>query len=75
MTLNQLAEGQTGLIDQLSDANSILLRQCATLGFAPGASVKMLRRSRGKGPMQVKCEGTLYAIRADDARHIRIAVA
>ncbi|MDZ7925532.1 MAG: FeoA family protein [Marinagarivorans sp.] len=75
MTLNQLTEGQIGHIQQLSDTNTALLRQCGILGLVPGASVKVLRRARGKGPMQVKCDGTLYAIRAEEAAQIHMVVA
>lgn len=75
MTLNQLLVGQIGQIGQLLDGNSALIRQCATLGLTPGATVKVLRCARGKGPMQVKCEGTLYAIRADEAAQITMIVA
>ena len=75
MTLNQLAEGQSGRIQQLNGANSALLRQCGILGLVPGTLIKVLRRARGKGPMQVKCDGTLYAIRAEEAAHIQMNVA
>jgi Fe2+ transport system protein FeoA len=75
MTLNQLAEGQSGQIQQLSDLNNALFRQCGILGLLPGATVKVLRRSRGKGPMQVKCDGTLYAIRIEEAAQIHMVVA
>ena len=75
MTLNQLFEGQTGTISALETLNNALVRQCGTLGLIPGAVVQVLRRSRGKGPMQIKCDGTLYTIRADEAAQIRITVA
>jgi Fe2+ transport system protein FeoA len=75
MTLNQLLVGQIGQIEQLLEGNSALTRQCATLGLTPGATVKVLRRARGKGPMQIKCEGTLYAIRAEEAAQITIVAA
>jgi Fe2+ transport system protein FeoA len=74
MTLNQLSEGQIGTIDKLETFNNALVRQCSTLGLIPGAVVEVLRRSHGKGPMQIKCEGTLYAIRSDDAAQICITV-
>lgn len=75
MQLNQLVEGQSGQISELDSSNNALMRQCATLGLTPGAAIEVLRRSRGKGPMQIKCGGTLYAIRADEAAHIRITLA
>lgn len=74
MTLNQLSEGQFGTIHALDSVNNALIRQCGTLGLTPGASVQVLRRSRGNGPMQIKCAGTLYAIRADEAAQISITL-
>ena len=75
MQLNQMIEGQIGRISELNGANNALTRQCNTLGLTPGADVEVLRRSRGNGPMQIKCSGTLYAIRADEAAQICIALA
>lgn len=75
MRLNQLIEGQSGQISGLDTTNNPLMRQCTTLGLTPGADVEVLRRSRGNGPMQIKCSGTLYAIRADEAAQIRITLA
>ena len=75
MQLNQLVEGQTGHISELNTSNNALARQCATLGLTPGTAVEVLRRSRGNGPMQIKCSGTLFAIRADEAAQISITVA
>lgn len=74
MTLNQLPTGCFAIINSLIGDNSVLARQCSTLGLTPGAKIQVLRRSRGKGPMQVKCLGTLFAIRADEAAQIRVAV-
>ena len=74
MTLNQLPIGCFAIINSLIGDNAVLARQCGALGLAPGAKVQVLRRSRGKGPMQVKCLGTLFAIRADEAAQIRVAV-
>ena len=70
-TLNQLAIGQLATI-QAVDSDSALMRLCDALGLMPGAPVKVLRRSRGKGPMQIKSMGTLFAIRADEAEQIQV---
>lgn len=74
MTLNQLTIGQMATIN-LVESNSTLIRLCEALGLIPGAPVKVLHRARGKGPMQIKSMGTLYAIRADEAEKIRVAIA
>lgn len=79
MTLNQLSVGQMATIEfvenSLQEGNKALLRLCDALGLIPGSPVKVLRRSRGQGPMQIKSMGTLYAIRPDEAQHIRVALA
>ncbi|WP_394202611.1 FeoA family protein [Marinagarivorans algicola] len=73
--LNELLTGEQGTVCQLEAANELLVRQCKTLGLTPGAVIEVLRQSRGTGPMQIKCEGTLYAIRSSDAALICIKVA
>lgn len=73
MTLNQLNEGQSGQISRLETSNNALLRQCQTLGLVQGALVQVIRPTRGRGPMQVKCSGTLYAVRANEAAFIHVA--
>ena len=87
MTLNQLSIGHMATIHVVEGANTIeqggssantnsaLFRLCDALGLLPGAPVKVLRRSRGNGPMQIKSMGTLYAIRSDEAEQIHVAVA
>lgn len=73
--LNELIAGQQGTVSQLETVNELLVRQCKTLGLIPGAVIEVLRQSRGAGPMQIRCEGTLYAIRSSDAALICIKVA
>lgn len=74
MTLNQLPAGSSAIIQALSNDNQALFRQCGTLGLVPGQVVKVLQRSKGKGPMQIKCRGTLFSIRSNEAESIRIGV-
>ena len=74
MTLKELPVGLSAIIDRMVGGNQSLTRQCHVLGLKPGAKIQVLRRSRGNGPMQVKCLGTLFAIRADEAAQIRVAV-
>ncbi len=74
MTLNQLNIGQLATIHDVHSGNA-LVRLCDALGLIPGAPVTVLRRARGKGPMQIKSMGTLYAIRSDDAEYINVEVA
>ncbi len=73
MTLNQLQAGDSGHISDLSTLNQCIYRQCLALGLCQGAYVEVLHRSRGNGPMQIKCSGTLYAIRPNEAESIHIS--
>lgn len=74
MTLNQLHIGQLATILNVNSDNA-LVRLCDAMGLIPGAPVTVLRRARGKGPMQIKSMGTLYAIRSDDAELIQVVAA
>lgn len=71
-TLNQLAAGTIATIQCLLGDNQALHRQCGALGIKPGERIKVLHKNRGKGPMQVKCRGTLFAIRSDEAAYIGV---
>lgn len=74
MTLNQLSTGKIATINFLQGDNQALVRQCGALGLKPGEQIKVLHRSGGKGPMQVKCRGTLFAIRSDEAANIGVTL-
>lgn len=72
LTLNQLATGTIATIQSLLGDNQALHRQCGALGIKPGERVQVLRKHRGHGPMQIKCRGTLFAIRSDEAAFIGV---
>ncbi|TVZ37516.1 ferrous iron transport protein A [Alteromonadaceae bacterium 2753L.S.0a.02] len=74
MTLNQLTAGKIATINFLHGENHALKRQCGALGLKPGEQVKVLHRSGGTGPMQIKCRGTLFAIRNDEAASIGVTL-
>ncbi len=72
LTLNQLATGTIATISNLLGDNTALHRQCGALGIKPGERVQVLRRNKGEGPMQIKCRGTLFAIRSSEAAFIGV---
>jgi len=72
--LNQLPIGNTAVIHTLLGDNVALHRQCGVLGLKLGERIEVLHRSRGNGPMQVKCRGTLFAIRNDEAASISVVM-
>lgn len=76
LTLDQLSSGQAAVISRIVSPPTLddaLVRQCHALGLSPGSSVVVLRQSIGKGPMQVKSQGSYYAIRAGEAACIQVA--
>lgn len=75
MTLNQVAVGTQATISQFKQANNALMRQCLALGLKPGVQVQVLQRGRGNSPIQIRCRGTLYAIRPDEAAKILVTPA
>lgn len=73
LPLNKMLSGQSGIIRKVN--SSVLLeKHCEVLGLSPGNEIKILRPVRGKGPMQVKSQGSYFAIRAEDAAHIQVQV-
>ncbi|WP_185233280.1 FeoA family protein [Teredinibacter franksiae] len=71
-TLNDLAVGAFATIHSLLGDNQALHRQCGSLGIKPGENLQVLHKSRGKGPMQIKCRGTLFSIRPYEASLIQV---
>ncbi|WP_075184860.1 FeoA family protein [Teredinibacter haidensis] len=72
MTLNELAIGAIATVHTLLGNNQALHRQCGALGLKPGARIQVLHKNRSKGPMQIKCRGTLFSIRTDEAAYIGV---
>lgn len=76
VALKQLSNGQMATIAHIdTESDTGLERQCLAMGLVPGSSIKVLTRPSGKGPMQVKCQGSYYAIRALEAEHIFVEIA
>jgi len=72
MTLNQLRHGQHATIRHCDHSLQQFTQYCADLGISAGAKVQLMRRAPGQGPLQIKVLGTLYAIRPDDAKNIKV---
>lgn len=75
MTLDQLGLHQSARVVAIHSASQVLKTQCAQLGIAPGAPIEIMHRALGRGPMQAKVQGALYAIRREDAVNIEVALA
>ncbi|WP_236074740.1 FeoA family protein [Teredinibacter purpureus] len=74
ITLNELAIGTKATIHSLLGHNPSLHRQCGALGLKPGVLVQVLHRHQRTGPMQIKCRGTLFSIRSDEAAFISVSI-
>lgn len=73
LPLSQMRGGQRGVIS-LVNSSEALEKQCEALGLSPGSEIKILRQARGKGPMQVKSQGSYFAIRFEEAAYIHVQV-
>lgn len=71
LSLSQLTGGQSGIV-RLVNSSAMLEKQCRALGLCPGVEIQVLRTAKGKGPMQVKSQGSFYAIRGEEASHIQV---
>lgn len=72
MTLDQMSHGQQAIIHHLDRAKAQFSQYCAELGITAGATIQLMRRAPGQGPLQIKVLGTLYAIRPADAQCIEV---
>lgn len=71
--LNNMRSGQSGVIHKVN-SSELLEKQCEALGLSPGNQIRVLRQPWGKGLMQVKSQGSYFAIRAEEAANIQVHV-
>jgi ferrous iron transport protein A len=74
VTLDQLNLRQSARVVAVHSDSNVLRRHCVQLGIAPGAPIELLHRALGRGPLQAKVQGALYAIRQEDAAAIEVTV-
>jgi ferrous iron transport protein A len=74
LPLSQLHIGQTGLVQSFINDLPSFQQLCLNLGIKPGSAIEILRKAPGKGPLQVKVLGTLYAMRKSDAEGIAVSL-
>ena len=70
--LSQLSSGQSAIIDDLLGGRGFISR-LVTLGFTPGAVVKMLQNV-GRGPLIVLVRDTRIALGRGEAQKILVTV-
>lgn len=70
-TLNTLRPGSHAVVVSL-DAEGIERRRLLDLGFTRGSRVQVVRRSPCGDPTAFKIRETVFALRADQSRHINV---
>jgi len=73
--LSQLSKGEVATVDtvgsETADASAVhLFRRLAELGFIPGETVKVLRKSFGGEPIAVRVGNSTFALRKYEADQI-----
>lgn len=74
LTLDLLRPGQTVSIVELLGSDPVAVR-LAEMGLLPGEDVEVLGRAPLGDPMAIQVRGARLAIRARDARRIRVRAA
>lgn len=72
MTLDQIEPGSSALILDV-DAEPALRTRIEAMGLRVGREIKVVRRARGGGPLQVRVGMTDLIIRPAQARMIQVA--
>jgi len=75
--LSKLLEGEVATVVNVSSGTADsalkhLFRRLAELGFMPGETVKMLRKSLGGEPIAVRIGNSTFALRRHEAEHISV---
>jgi ferrous iron transport protein A len=78
-SLSQLLNGEVATVTDVGEstadeASSHLFRRLAELGFIPGETVRVLRRSFGGEPIAVRIGNSTFALRKYEADQIRVDV-
>ncbi|MFC2600659.1 FeoA family protein [Treponema lecithinolyticum] len=69
MTLDELNEGEEGIIDEMG-VEGVTLQRLVSLGFIPGTAVSIVRKAPFLDPFDISICGSMVAVRKDEARHI-----
>ena len=69
MTLDELNEGEEGIIDEMG-VEGVTLQRLVSLGFIPGTAVSIVRKAPFLYPFDISICGSIVAVRKDEARHI-----
>ncbi|MGA8904567.1 MAG: metal-dependent transcriptional regulator [Candidatus Bathyarchaeia archaeon] len=70
--LSNLSAGQRGVVSEIPDENTELLRYLANLGMLPGVEVKVEEKAPFKGPIMVKVSANSYPLSLEVAAGIYV---
>ncbi len=70
--LSNLSQGQRGVVSEIPDENTELLRYLANLGMLPGVEVKVEEKAPFKGPIMVKVGANSYPLSLEVAAGIYV---
>ena len=72
-TLWEVPEGQTVLVQRVSDRDPKVLRYLASIGIYPEVTLEVTRRSPFNGPVYVEVEGMEHGLSEELAQQIHVA--
>ena len=72
MTLDGIELGKSVLISQLNILHANTKRRLLSMGFTPGACLKVIGVTPFQGAIQIKIRGYFVAIRRSDASNIEV---
>ncbi len=72
-TLWEVAEGQTVLVQRVSDHNPEVLRYLASIGIYPEVTLEVVKRSPFNGPLYVQVKGEEHGLSEELAQQINVA--
>ena len=72
MTLDSIKLGQLVSISKINAVHAAAKRRLLSMGFTPGACLKVIGITPFQGALQIKIRGYFVAIRRSDASNIEV---
>lgn len=72
MKLNQLKNGQPGVVERIDIAEVKIKRRLVEMGITPGTEVVISKRAPLGDPIEIKLRGYELTLRGDDAAQIEV---
>ncbi len=73
ITLDKVPVGETCLVESL-DLDGVMRRRLQDLGMICGTTVVPTKKSPRNGPTAYKMRESVYALRKEDACHVRVTM-